>query len=81
MVFAVDERMLTSSRQETHAENRSRLVSSRHLTAAHTVRYDLVEELIPFFEKQCVTQVLARILCVIVFVRARAHACVCVVRV
>ena len=56
LVFSVDERMLMSSRQEHHAQTRSRLVSSRHLTAAHTVRYDLEDEIIPFFEKQCMTQ-------------------------
>uniref|UniRef100_A0A7S2DCV1 RZ-type domain-containing protein n=1 Tax=Octactis speculum TaxID=3111310 RepID=A0A7S2DCV1_9STRA len=57
LVFSVDERMLTnSSSKETHAASMSRLVSSRHMTMAHALRYDVERDLIPFFEKQCVTQ-------------------------
>jgi len=56
VVAAVDERELTSARQEHHASRRTRLVSSRHLTSAHTIRYDLENDVIPYFAKQCVTQ-------------------------
>ena len=60
LIFSVDERMLMlggkgGARSEAHADKRARVVSSRHMTDAHTVRYDLEEELIPFFAKQCMT--------------------------
>lgn len=31
-------------------------MSSRHLTKAHTIMYDLENEILPFFAKQCMTQ-------------------------
>ena len=30
-------------------------ISSRHMSAVHTIRYELQQELRPFLEKQCVT--------------------------
>ena len=61
MVTKVDERMLTSNRQEYHADKRVKFVSSRHFTAAHTIRYGkgdepMSDEIIPFLSKQCMTQ-------------------------
>jgi hypothetical protein len=58
LVHSVDERMLTGKASDVHARRReggARVVSSRHLTAADTVRYDLDDGLVPYLAKHCVT--------------------------
>lgn len=37
------------------SESRAEIISSRFLTSNHTIRYDLFEDLVPLFEKSCVT--------------------------
>lgn len=50
-VQLVDERNLMRGRERMAKQP---VVSSRFLTAAHTIRYDLTEDFLPFLEAQCV---------------------------
>jgi hypothetical protein len=53
MVQLVDETLLLRQRRNHREQWRAGVISSRFLTAAHSLQYNLETELIPFFEKQC----------------------------